>query len=100
MVGDPGVSPIVPPRKTLCPTSPSLQWVPWASVPHLLSLTLLPGQRYYDPLRLPKAHPRFVRYSLSAPDTLRPRLPLCSISGSYEWHGELASYARDFVYGI
>jgi hypothetical protein len=29
-VGDPGVSPIGPSRKTLCPASPSLQWVPWA----------------------------------------------------------------------
>ena len=38
MVGDLGVSPIVPSRKTLCPASPSLQWVPWASVPHLPDL--------------------------------------------------------------
>jgi hypothetical protein len=28
-VGDPGVSPIGPSRQTLCPASPSLQWVPW-----------------------------------------------------------------------
>ncbi len=28
------VSPIFPPRWTLCPASPSLKWVPWTSVPH------------------------------------------------------------------
>src|SRR5207302_2107690 len=36
-----------PSRKTLCPALPSLQWVPWVSVPHL--------PRYYAPLRLPPA---------------------------------------------
>jgi len=35
MVGDLFVSPIVPSRETLYPASPSLQWVPWASVPRL-----------------------------------------------------------------
>ena len=35
MVGGLEVSPIVPPSRTFCPASPSLQWVPWASVPHL-----------------------------------------------------------------
>jgi hypothetical protein len=33
-----GVPLVVPSRRTLRPASPSLQWVPWASVPHL------PGQ--------------------------------------------------------
>ena len=56
--------------------------------------------RYYDPLRLPKAHLRFVRYSLSASDTLHPRLLLCSISGSHEGRGVLASYAGDLFTGI
>ena len=73
------MSPVGPLNKTLCPASPSLQWVLWASVPHL------PGQdintldhRYYDPLRLPNARLGVVRSSLSAPDTLyRPSLPLC-----------------------
>src|SRR5215831_7570709 len=46
-VGEPGVSPIGPSRKTLCPALPSLQWVPWVAVPHL--------PRYYAPLRLPPA---------------------------------------------
>ena len=31
------VSPVVLSSATLCPASPSLRWVPWASVPHLLS---------------------------------------------------------------
>ena len=30
--------------------------------------------RYYDPLRLPKVHLRFVRCSLSAPDTMHVQL--------------------------
>ena len=38
MVCDLGVSPIVPSRESLYPASPSLQWVPWASVPHLPGL--------------------------------------------------------------
>jgi len=33
------------PTRTLCSTSPSLPWVPWAAVPHL--------PRYYATLRLP-----------------------------------------------
>lgn len=31
---------VVPFNETLCPASPSLQWAPWASVPHLLSQSL------------------------------------------------------------
>jgi hypothetical protein len=41
MVGGLDVSPIVPPSRTFCPASPSLQWVPWASVPHLPGLQAL-----------------------------------------------------------
>ncbi len=41
MVGGLEVSPIVPPSRTFCPASPSLQWVPWASVPHLPGLQAL-----------------------------------------------------------
>src|SRR5713101_437806 len=44
-VGELSVSPLVPARGTLCPTSPSLPWVPWVSVPHL--------PWYYATLRLP-----------------------------------------------
>jgi hypothetical protein len=39
------VSVIFPFNKSLCPTSPSLPWVAWASLPHL--------HRYYARLRLP-----------------------------------------------
>jgi hypothetical protein len=56
MVCDLEVPPISPPSRTLCPASPSLQWVPWASVPHL--------HRYYAPLRLPTAHLEVLRSSL------------------------------------
>src|SRR6185295_7325591 len=42
MVCELDVSPIVPSSKLFCPASPSLQWVPWASVPHLLLEQLLP----------------------------------------------------------
>ena len=79
-VGDLNVSPVAPFNKTLCPTSPSLQWVPWASVPHLpgQDITHRLGHRYYDRLRLPNARLGVVRSSLSSPDTLyRPSLPLC-----------------------
>jgi hypothetical protein len=71
MVGDPGVSPIVPSRKTLCPASPSLQWVPGTPVPHLTDQELMaPSHRYYDPLRLPNALLGVVWSSLSSPDSL------------------------------
>ena len=70
MVCDFCVSPIVPTRETLCPASPSLQWVAWASLPHLTVQLSTTEHRYYDPLRLPEACLRFVRSSLSAPDTL------------------------------
>jgi len=78
-VGDLKVSPVGPLNKTLCPASPSLQWVLWASVPHLPGQDINTlGHRYYDPLRLPNALLGVVRSSLSAPDTLyRPSLPLC-----------------------
>ena len=39
----------------------------------------LSDQRYYGQLRLPNAHLRFVRYSLSAPNTLVA--PLLSLTG-------------------
>jgi hypothetical protein len=76
-----GVPPVVPFNRTLCPASPSLQWVPWVSVPHLIGLGIHcnHGPRYYDPLRLPNAHLRFVRSSLSSPDTLFA--PLLSLTG-------------------
>ena len=44
-VGELKVSPPVSGQRKLCPTAPSLPWVPWASVPHV--------HRYYTPLRLP-----------------------------------------------
>ena len=55
---------VVPHSRTLCPASPSLQWVLCASVPHLhgtdavccLATGVYTYHRYYDPLRLPIAH--------------------------------------------
>ena len=38
MISDLWVSLIFPHDKTLCPASPSLQWVAWVSLPHLLGL--------------------------------------------------------------
>ena len=49
-----GVLPVFPPDPALYPTSPSLQWVAWASLPHLLGQ--LVDTRYYARLRLPSAH--------------------------------------------
>jgi hypothetical protein len=51
--------------------------------------------RYYDPLRLPKAHPGFVRSSLSAPDTLLA--PLLSLTGQV---GATLSNARTSLYQL
>jgi hypothetical protein len=72
---------VYPPSRTLCPVFPSLQWVPWTSVPHLTGQgnTSTTGHRYYGPLRLPNVHLGFVRCSLSAPDTLVA--PLISLTG-------------------
>ena len=61
MVGDLEVSPIYPPSRTVCPASPSLQWVAWASLPHLL--------RYCAPLRLPAVPLGSLRFR-SLPNTL------------------------------
>jgi hypothetical protein len=36
------VPPVVPFGRTLCLASPSLQWVPWTSVPHLTDQIILP----------------------------------------------------------
>jgi hypothetical protein len=70
-VGEPGVSPRGPSRKTCCPASPSLQWVPGTSVPHLPDQgPVAPGPRYDAPLRLPRARLGGVRCSLSSPKTL------------------------------
>ena len=63
------VPPVGPYSRTLCPASPSLQWVPWASVPHLTGQKNS-DHRYYGQLRLPDVHLRLVRGSLSSPDTL------------------------------
>jgi len=70
MVCDFCVSPIVPSRKTLYPASPFLQWVAKVSLPHLPVQQSVAELRYYDPLRLPNVYLRFVRSSLSSPDTL------------------------------
>ena len=52
------------PTGTLCPTSPSLQWVAWVSLPHL--------RRYYATLRLPPGPLGVLRLSLV------PRYLACS----------------------
>jgi hypothetical protein len=62
MICDPGVSLIVPSRKTLCPASPSLEWVPWTSVPHLPGHGCFRDPRYYDRLRLPDARLAALRF--------------------------------------
>jgi hypothetical protein len=84
MVGGLKVPPIGPCSRTLYPASPSLQWVPWVSVPHLLRLNLGSSSRYYAPLRLPTAPLVVLRLSLV------PRYLACflwfrvSVAGSLE----------------
>ena len=74
-VGEPGVSPIGPSRKTLCPALPSLQWVPWVAVPHL--------PRYYAPLRLPPARLGSLRLSLASRYRACFTAFVVSLSGSW-----------------
>src|SRR5208337_48501 len=57
------VSPIFPSDETLCPASPSLQRVPWTSVPRLPNLS---GYRYCARLRLPHARPKSLCLSLDS----------------------------------
>jgi hypothetical protein len=64
-VGELKVSPVFPTSRTLCPASPSLQWVLWVSVPHLPNLDTYQGHRYYAPLRLPVALLVSLRSSLA-----------------------------------
>lgn len=73
MVGELEVSPICPPSRTVCPASPSLQWVAWASLPHL--------PRYCAPLRLPPIPLRSLRLR-SLPNTL-PASSVCVPYGSF-----------------
>ena len=55
--------------------------------------------RYYDPLRLPNVHLRFVRSSLSSPDTLyRPSLLFVSLLEQTRWWAELSSSTPGFRY--
>jgi hypothetical protein len=53
MSGEHGVSLVLLARWKPCSTSPSLPWVPWASVPH--------RRRYYATLRLPSGPLRVLR---------------------------------------
>jgi len=73
MVGELEVSPICPPSRTVCPASPSLPRVPWASAPH--------APRYCAPLRLPAIRLGSLRLR-SLPNTL-PASSLCVPHGSF-----------------
>jgi hypothetical protein len=59
----------------LCPTAPSLPWVPWASVPHL--------PRYDAPRRLPPAPLGALRLSLASPIPCLLPLFVGSLTGSW-----------------
>jgi hypothetical protein len=72
-IGDLEVSLIFPSSRTLYPTSPSLRWVAWASLPH--------PHRYYARLRLPFAPLGFLCFRSSTDTWLRP-LALCVLSSS------------------
>ncbi|WDN90934.1 hypothetical protein BuS5_03905 [Desulfosarcina sp. BuS5] len=94
------VSPIIPAKKTLYPASPSLQWVAWASLPHLSDQdSSILNHRYYDLLRLPNVYLRFVRSSLSSPDTLyRPSFNVCvSANGRLVARRDIPMQRRDFA---
>jgi hypothetical protein len=57
---------VVPFSRTLCPVSPSLQWVPRVAVPHLPDRCPPTDLRYYDPLRLPLYPSRVASLSLAS----------------------------------
>ena len=76
MICDFRVSLISPPSSTLCPASPSLGWVAWVSLPHLLDR--LRGLRYYVQLRLPLHLLGSLRLSLASRYLCWPPFGLCS----------------------
>jgi hypothetical protein len=62
---------IVPPDTSLSPASPSLQWVPWVSVPHLLGFSCsLPS--VLCSAKTTVAPSRIASHARSRPDTLYP----------------------------
>ena len=65
-VGERIVPSVVPFSRTLCPVSPSLQWVPRVAVPHLPDRCPRTDHRYYDPLRLPLYPSRVASLSLAS----------------------------------
>jgi len=75
------VSPVVPLSRVSCPASPSLQWVPWASVPHLLATIPSWQHRYYALLRLPLPFPVG---SLFAPFRYLSNMPLVCFPHSFK----------------
>jgi hypothetical protein len=65
----------------LCPASPSLQWGPGTSVPHLPSSgPEAPSLQYYEPRRRPGAQLGGVRGSLAFPDPLGRASGLVSLA--------------------
>ena len=89
---------VCPFNHSICPASPSLQWVPWALVPHLLSQVFLsPDLRYYAPLRLPSALLGSLRFWLSLPDTLTCFPSFVSRFRLAAWVGSLPASPRLLV---
>jgi len=76
-VGERGVSPSGPSRKTLCPAVPSLPWVPWGAVPHL--------PRYYAPRRLPPARLGSLHSTFAS--RYRACFMACVVAPSGSWPG-------------
>jgi hypothetical protein len=72
-IGELKVSPVIPPSRTSCPASPSLPWVPWASVPH--------AHRYYSKAKTAYCPFRSLRSSLVS---RYPVLPLYSLVDARE----------------
>ena len=84
------VSPVVPLSRVSCPASPSLQWVPWASVPHLPVTAHFQQHRYYAPLRLPLPFPvgslvAPFRYLSNMPLVCFPRSSQLRIADRWTW---------------
>ena len=76
------LSSIFPSSQTLYPTSPSLQWVAWVSLPHL--------PRYYARLRLPLVHFGTLRSRSVSDTSLVPFVRVLAYSQARQRSGTLA----------
>ena len=91
---------VVPHSRTLCPASPSLQWVLCASVPHLHSTSALCALTVGTMIRCDCQSPFSELFFPFFSDTLQAPSLVCVPSLSARWTGwkRLPSFARALVF--